>query len=118
MTEEMNGKEVKGIQFAKELVDRRGERIVIDKGDDYMTLGKACSFALDASLESDKNEGLKPKIKRGRLIEQIEEAAKTLTPLQLEAGDIDMLKERIARSFPQASFVRQVALLLDPATKE
>jgi hypothetical protein len=104
------------IQFAKVIVDRAGNDMVQDGTP--MTLGRACMIALDQPIDADKNEGLKPKLTRGRLIETIGDAEKQVKPLALEAGDIDLIKKRVAALFMSAYFVRTVALLLDPATKE
>lgn len=105
------------IQFGIILLGTDGKEIDEREGV-KMTLARACEIALDAPLEADKNEGLKPKLRRGRLIDEITAAAKDMKPLALEADDIALIKERVATVFTAASFVRRVCLLLDPATKE
>jgi hypothetical protein len=84
-----------------------------------MSLARACEIALDNSFEHlDKNEGWKKKFRRGTLIGQINEAAEKLSPLALEAGDVSMLKDRVAAAFPSPFLVRQICLLLDPASTD
>lgn len=83
-----------------------------------LTLAMAVVDALDASLPKDKDEGLKPKMRRGRLIEEIEAAAKDMKPFVLDSKEIDEIQERVAQWYLSSRFVRQVCLLLDPATKE
>ncbi len=106
------------IQFAVTLRDTRGNDIEEDKAGSKMTLARACEIALDSALPSDQGEGLKAKLRRGRLIEEISVAAKEIKPLVLDAEAVTLLKERVASTFTAASFVRMVCLLLDPATKE
>jgi len=104
------------IQFATLIKDRDGADIIDDGAP--LTLARACIAALDAILQADQGEGLKPKLHRGRLIDEISRAAKAYSLLQLEAEDIKVIKDRIALVAWPASIVRSVCLLLDPATKE
>src|SRR5271166_6301219 len=59
------------------------------------TLSKICEMALDSALESDRDETLKTKLHRGRLIDDINKAAKDIRPLCLDSEDVTLLKERI-----------------------
>jgi hypothetical protein len=110
-----NGREP-GIQF-NQLLTLKGEPVLGPKGAP-LTLGEACELALDSALRTDDGEGLKPKLRRGRLIEQISEAAAAMRQLAIEAEDIKLIKERISSTFAAASLVRHICLLLDPASKE
>jgi hypothetical protein len=107
-----------GIQFAQVLTDSAGKAMLAEGGL-KLTLARACEAALDSVLAGDQNEGLKPKLQRGRLIEEIGTAAKDCKPLVFASDDITLLKTRIGAmpSWP-ASLVRKVCFLLDPATKE
>lgn len=108
-----------GIKFHIAIKNRKGDDITAPASDGgVFTLGRVCEMALDTALDADKNEGLKPKLRRGRLIEQIAEAEKDFKELDLEAGDIDLIKNRIGHVFSAASIVRQACLLLDPASKD
>jgi len=83
-----------------------------------MTLAKACELALDVGLEADKNEGIKPKIKRGNLIDKINKSVENGKELVLTSEDISMLKNRIGSVFQTSYLVRQMCLILDPAVGE
>jgi hypothetical protein len=107
------------IQFAAVLRDSKGEEMLEPGVNGHLfTLGRACEIALDASLESDQKEGLKPKLKRGRMIEEIVQATIEGKPLAFDSSEIELLKARIAATFATASFVRRLCLMLDPNTKE
>ena len=106
------------IQFAEIITDPKTGEFVKDEVDNPVSLGAACVNALDAPLKTDADEGLKPKLKRGRLIEEIEKAAKDIAPLALDTGDIELIKGRLGAYYMRASFVRKVCLMLDPASKE
>ena len=85
--------------------------------DDDLTLGMACILALDAGLQSDANEGLKSKMRRGRLIEKIETALDAKVACEFSVADITMVTERVATIFTSAHVVRQIVLLLDPGAE-
>jgi len=106
------------IQFAQILTDPKTGENVKDEGGAWVSLGKACVDALDAPLKTDADEGLKPKLRRGRLIDEIEAADKDVAPLALDTGDIELLKTRIGAYYMRASFVRKICFMLDPASKE
>lgn len=86
-----------------------------DQSGTQFTLGRACIMALDAALPEDREEGLQPKLKRGKLIEEIEAAAIAGKDLQFTAEDTALLKSRISKTFTAASVVRKLCKLLDPA---
>lgn len=107
------------IQFGQIVEDSRGEALPDPdtRTDGKLTLARACEIALDTPLKEDQDETLKKKLERGRLIEQINEAAADLTPLTLKSEDITLLKERIGKIFTAASTVRRLCKLLDEATE-
>jgi hypothetical protein len=98
--------------FSTVLLDTKGAPI--DDGGAPLTLRRACIIALDIGLQKDQNEGLSPKLKRGKLIEVLS----TEAPANLSSEEVSLLKERVALTFTSASVVRQICLLLDPATKD
>jgi hypothetical protein len=106
------------IQFAEIITDPKTGEDVKDEAGNPVSLCKACTDALDAPLKTDADEGLKPKLKRGRLIEEIEKAAKDVALLALDTGDIELIKSRLGGYYMRASFVRKVCRMLDPASKE
>lgn len=81
-----------------------------------MTLARACEIALDVGLDADKNEGIKPKLQRGALIDKILQSVDTKSELVLKSEEISMIKNRVGSVFQQAYVVRQICLILDPAT--
>lgn len=105
-----------GIQFGQFLSSKGNP--ILGPDNKPMSLGIACELALDAALRTDENEGLKPKLRRGRLIEEINAATVDMVPLALGSEDITLIKERIAGVFGSSSLVRKICLLLDPGTKE
>jgi len=89
----------------------------IDKQAD-MTLARACEIALDVGLDADKNEGIKPKMQRGNLIDKINRSVEEGSSLVLKSEDVTLIKNRVGSVFQQASLVRQIVLMLDPAMGE
>lgn len=108
------------INWAVVLVDVDGAPVKEETTKRSMTLARACVGALDAPLESDRahtlSEMMKRAMNRGRLVEEILHAEKTSEPLTLSTSDIELIKERVAGWFTNASFVRRVCLMLP--TKE
>jgi hypothetical protein len=83
-----------------------------------MTLARACEIALDVGLDADKNEGIKPKMQRGNLIDKINRSVEEGSSLVLKSEDVTLIKNRVGSVFQQASLVRQIVLMLDPAMGE
>jgi hypothetical protein len=83
-----------------------------------MTLARACEVALDVGLDADKNEGIKPKMQRGNLIDKINRSVEEGNSLVLKSEDVTLIKNRVGSVFHQASLVRQIVLMLDPAMGE
>ena len=106
-----------GIQFAEIITDLKGADVKDETGAP-ISLCKACVDALDAPLKIDAEEGLKPKLRRNRMMEQIEAATKEIKPLTFDTGEIELIKNRVAAYYMRASFVSKVCLMLDPASKE
>lgn len=109
-----------GIQFCQLVEDSRGNSLPDpDKSMNgtKLTLGRACELALDSPLQEDANEGLKKKLSRGLLIEQILQAEKGAQPMVVKAEDIALMKERVAKVFTAASTVRRICKMLDEATE-
>lgn len=80
-----------------------------------LTLGDICCNVLDMTFQDEANEGLKPKLRRGELMEKITQAERTLTPLELLDADRELLKERIGkRGFSTTLTVQAVRLLDTP----
>jgi hypothetical protein len=80
-----------------------------------MTLAKACDIALDVGIDADKNEGLKPKMRRGDLMKAIWRSVNAEKELTLPSEDITLIKNRIASVFTQAYIVYEACSYLDPA---
>lgn len=100
------------------LTNPKGQTIVVPPDDTKMTVGQACIIALDAALETDAKEGLRSKMRRGRLIEAIVEAEANGGMIDLPVEDVAMIKERLAQTITSAYLVRKICLHLDPAAKE
>lgn len=108
------------IQFCQPVEDNRGNPLPDpDKAMNgtKLTLGRACELALDSPLQDDANEGLKKKLSRGVLIDQILQAEKIAKPLTVKTEDIAMIKERVGKVFTAASTVRRICKMLDEATE-
>lgn len=90
------------LQFAAALKDRHGEDITEpdpkNKGLKAITLGQVACAVLDAPFESDKNEGIKEKMRKWDLMRKITEAEADVSPLDLPQEDIVFLKERICKA--------------------
>lgn len=91
------------LQFAVNLTDRHGHDITEtdpkEKGREKpVSLGQLCCAVLDAPFESDRNEGIKEKMRKWDLMKKITDAEKELSPLDLPIEDITFLKERICKA--------------------
>ena len=104
------------INFA-EVLKIRGKSVPFPGIEGDGRLGDACIIALDASMEKDRNEGLKPKLHRGNLIEKIEKSMQDISDIVVSAEDVAMLKSRVAEVYSNASLVTTVVRLIDPAER-
>jgi hypothetical protein len=101
------------IQMNATLTNAKGD-VVLGASGNSLTLGEACIIALDAGLEIDAKEGLKPKLRRGAIIEKIITAQLNGGNIDLPSEDISLLKERVALVMTSAFLVRSICLRLDP----
>jgi exoribonuclease II len=62
-----------------------------------VTLGDVVVAVLDQVFQDEATEGVKPKLRRGELIDRVTAAEDKGEPLELLDADRDMLKERIAK---------------------
>jgi hypothetical protein len=69
------------------------------------TLGFICVSSLGSSLESDKNEDYRKKLDRDDLARRIATSERTKQPVSLQSEDIVLLKERIGKTWPNATLV-------------
>ena len=106
------------IQFAQKPVDAYGKEFRIsDTDQSTATLGHVCVRALDAGLQSDQGGASSEAFKRGMLAHDIAQAELAIKPIDLSTEQIALIKDRVAKAWPQASLVHSVWLMLDPASK-
>lgn len=82
-----------------------------------MMVRQSAVLALDGGLPGDASEGLKPKMRRGKLIAKIQTALAGHAGAEMSSGDITPINERTTAFLTAASVAREIALLLDPATE-